>query len=298
MTEEAIDQAAEQSMTDKIASKFGFPHQGQAEAESAPETEGVESDLAELDWEGEKYRVPSKLKDAFMRNEDYTRKSQDLAEQRRSVEQVREIAQQAQVSAAFNDSIAQESQQLSVIDAYMQQATKVDWSQMSTDQMLRHKVEIDSVKEQRSAIVQALNEKRAKFQDEFKAKMSGLRLKSRELASKAISGFSEKTEAEMRTYAIGEGLTEAEVDNVFLDPRSYKVIYKAMQFDKVQANSGRAVEAATQADRVLRPGGAGQKMPADVAQRLNFGKAMKAAHTSGDKARVIEARLAQTFAKR
>lgn len=296
MTDEATDQALEQSVTEKIASKFGFPGQGEAAEEAEAQTE--DTGLAELDWEGEKFQVPVGLKDAFMRNEDYTRKTQDLAEQRRSIEQVQSIAQQGQMSQAFAASTAQEEQQLHVIDAYLQQAMKVDWSQMNTEQMLRHKVEIDTVREQRSALMESLNEKRTKFQEQFKAKLAELRSKSRELASKAIAGFTEKTEAEMRSFALSEGLTESEIDNVLLDPRSYKVIWKAMQFDRVQAGAGKAADAVTKTDRVLKPGVAGERMSAATAAKLNFNKAMKAAGTnSSAKARVIEQRLAGVFAK-
>lgn len=299
MTDEATDQAVEQSVTDKIASKFGFPGQSEETPETELETGEEGSDLAELDWEGEKYHVPLKLKDAFMRNEDYTRKTQDLAEQRRALQHVEEIGKQSALTQAFQASVAQEEQQLHVIDAYLQQARKVDLSQMNTEQMLRHKVEIDTVNEQRAAIVQALGDKRGKFEADVKAKMVELRGKSRELASKAIQGFSEKTESEMRSFALAEGLTESEIDNVLLDPRSYKVIWKAMQFDKVQANTGKASDAVTKTERVLKPGVAGERMSATTAAKLNFNKAMKAAGSnSAAKARVIEQRLSGVFAKR
>ena len=296
MTDEATDQAQEQSAMDKLASKFGFPSQTQAE----PVVEQANPDLAELDWDGETYQVPVKLKDAFMRNEDYTRKTQELAEQRRANEHVRELAQQANLSQQFSESIASEQQQLSVIDAYLQQAGKVDWTQMTTDQMLRHKVEIDNIKEQRGLLKQAIDDKRAKFQDEFKARIADLRGKSRELASKSITGFNEQIETEMRKFASSEGLSDSEIDNVFLDPRSYKVVYKAMQFDKIQAGTGKAADAATKADRVLRPGAASERMPAKTAAQLNFNKAKNAAQSKGSSAvaNVIEQRLEGMFAKR
>ena len=297
MADDNIDQAPPQSIEDKVMSRFGFPSQQTAPPEQ-DDTQAVDDGLADLEWEGQTMKVPKGLKDAFMRNEDYTKKTQSLADERRAVEHVREIAQQAQLSQAFAESVSAEQQQLHVIDAYLQQATKVDWSTMSTDQMLRHKVEIDNIKEQRQNLMQSLNEKRSKFQDEYTGRVKDLRGKARELASKSIQGFSEQTETEMRKFAISEGLTDSEIDNVLLDPRSYKVIWKAMQFDKVQAGTGKAAEAATKAERVLKPGAAGERMPANTAAQLNFNKAMKAAgNNSSAKARVIEDRLAGVFAK-
>jgi hypothetical protein len=297
MADEAVDQASEQSMMERIEGKFGFQSKEQPEAEQVQADDSVakESDLAELIWGDEVFRVPAKLKDAFMKNEDYTKKTQELADQRRSVEHVGELAKQQQLDGAFSKAIETEQQEISVIDAYLQQVQKLDWSSLSAEQMFRNKMEIDNVKERRAQLRAAIDEKRGQFNEQVTARMKELRSKSRELAAKAIQGFSEQTEVEMRNFAKTEGLTDSEIDNVFLDPRSYKVIYKAMQFDKVKAGTGKAADAATKVDRVLKPGGAGERMPAKTVQQLNFNKAMKGAKTSGEKARVIEDRLSGLF---
>lgn len=301
MTDETqtTDQAPAQSVEDKILSRLGLPSQAQEAAAQTEQAAPVIDDaFADLEWEGATLKVPKGLKEAVMRNEDYTKKTQELAEHRRSVDQLRELAQTRQLESTFSESIAPEQQEVSVIDAYLQQAAKLDWSQMTTDQMLRHKVEVDNIKERRAQLADSMNGKRAKFTAEVQAKLAELRGKSRELASKSIQGFSEDTEKGMREYARTEGLTDSEIDNVLLDPRSFKVIYKAMQFDKVKAGTGKAAEAATKVDRVLRPGNAGERMPAKTAENLNFGKAMKAAGTnSAAKARVIEDRLVGMFSK-
>lgn len=290
--DDVIDQAPEQSVEDRIASRFGF--QGASETEDAPIDESV-SDLFDIEFGGEKFQIPTKLKDAFMQNADYTRKTQDLAESRRSLDQVRTLAEQRQVEAAFGDSIRGEQQELNVIDAYLSQATKVDWTQMSTDQILRQKIELDNIKERRNDLQRSIQDKHSKFQTDIKEKIAELRGKSRDIASKSIKDFSQETESAVRAFAVSEGLAEAEVDNVLLDPRSYKIIWKAMQFDKVQSG---AVKATEKADRVIRPGVASERMSQATANKLNFAKSMKSAKTSGQKASVIEGRLAGMFAKR
>lgn len=290
--EAGIDQPETESIQDRIASKFGFPGAGQAETEVDAATT-PESDLAELDWEGVKFQVPSKAKDAFMRNEDYTRKTQELAEQRKAVDQLREISQTKQMDAVFQDSVQAEMQQAAMIDAYLTQVKKTDMSQMSIDQVLRQKMEIDGLKEQRDELRKSIGEKRAQFNDSVTARIKELRGKSRELASKSIQGFNEQMEADVRKFAAAEGLAEPEIDNVLLDPRSVKILWKAMQFDKVQAGTVKADNAV----KALKPGAASNRMPPETVQKLNFNKAMKAAPNSSQKARVIEARLAGMFTK-
>ena len=293
MTDEVADQAPEQSAMEKIASKFGFPSGEQpVESTDSPVTD---ADLAEVEYEGAKYQVPSKIKDAIMRQSDYTQKTQELADQRRSLEQARELTIQRQLDASFSDTIKDEAKQLDMIDAYLSQVGKTDWQNMSTDQLLRQKIEIDGLKEQRAALKQAIEGKRNNFNNDFQAKLKELRGKSREIASKSIPNFSEDTEKEIRAYAVSKGLTDSEFDNVALDPRSLQILADAAQFAKVKANTGKATESATKAAKVLKPGAASERMPQDVRAKLDLGKALKTAQSSRDKANAIEAWLAPKF---
>lgn len=60
-----------------------------------PIAEPADSDSEEIEHEGRKYRVPKALKDSFLRQADYTRKTQEVAEQRRAVEAERQAVQRA-----------------------------------------------------------------------------------------------------------------------------------------------------------------------------------------------------------
>src|SRR5450631_913062 len=103
MTDET---AAESVALDRVANALGL-------STEQPQVEGTqveaEPELAELEWDGIKFSVPAKAKDAFMQREDYTRKTQELAGQRRDVEHIREAAQQVELQRAFTDSIGPEA---------------------------------------------------------------------------------------------------------------------------------------------------------------------------------------------
>jgi hypothetical protein len=302
-------------LMDKIGSHFGGlptvetttnrPQQEDEVLETGPETaEGdpVEQEVQDdgfddLDWEGESYRVPKGLKEAVMRTEDYTKKTQELAEQRRAVDQVKELAETSRVETAFVQSIAAEQQEINIIDAYLKQVTATDWTQMSGDALFKFKIELDNIKERRQGLVNSIQDKRNRFTSDLQSKIKDLRAKAREIASKSINGFSEDTEKTIREYAKSEGLNDSEIDNVLLDPRSFKVIWKAAQYDKIKAGTSQAADKAAKADRVLKPGVAGNRMPKETMNKLNFGKALAKAETSSQKARVIEDRLSQVFTK-
>jgi hypothetical protein len=291
MTDAVVaDAPVESAMMDRIASKFGFPGEDQAAVEPAQAVQAEESNLADLEWDGQVYQVPKTLKDGFMRNQDYTQKSQELASQRTSLDHVRTLAEQRQLDAAFSESIQTEQQELHVIDAYLAQAQKVDWTNMSTDQILRQKIELDQIKERRQSLQESITGKRTKFRTDMDTKISELRSKARDIASKEIKDFSEETEKSVKSFLGSQGLAEAEISNVLLDPRSYKIVWKAMQFDQISSKQATAT-----VDKVLKGAPQTERMPAQTVAKLNFNKAMKNAETSSDKAKVIEARLATMF---
>lgn len=300
-----MSESAPAEIMEKLAGKFGFGGQEQevteqseaqvaetaVEGQEQPTEETVVDDgTEEVSWNGETYKLPKAIKDALMRQDDYTKKTQELSEQRKTVEHVNALTQAKELEHKFIASIAQEQQELGIMDAYLKQISNVDWSQMPMEQIMRQRIEIDQIKDRRAAISESINGKRTKFMSDIQSKLNELRGKSRELASRSIKGFSEETEKTMRDYAKSEGLTDLEVDNAFVDPRSYKLIWKAMQYEKVAAGTQKAGETA---EKVLRPGVAGQRMPKDTANKLAFGKAMKGAKTSSEKASVIEQRLAK-----
>lgn len=295
MENEIADQGETQSVESRLLNALSHSL-GESEASTEveqTETRGSDAEFAELEWDGVKFKVPAKAKDAFMKNEDYTRKTQELAEQRKSVDHVHELAKQRQLDAAFNDSIATEQREIAVIDAYLAQAKTLNWENMSTDQILRARMELDNVKDRRAQLQEAISGKRSKFMEEVQNRLKEMRGKSRELASKSIQGFSEDAEKSMRAYAAEAGLTESEIDNVLLDPRSYRIIWEASQFRKVQAGAAQV----NTNPKLLKPGAASERMPEDVKDRLNFRKALKSAKTSSEKAVHIENRLAGLFGK-
>jgi hypothetical protein len=82
----------------------------------------VEDDSEEIEYEGIKAKVPKVLKDAFLRQADYTKKTQELAEARKAFEAERVTVQQAdeqELSALAS---------LKLIDRQLTDYSKVDWN--------------------------------------------------------------------------------------------------------------------------------------------------------------------------
>src|SRR6185312_15162431 len=169
------------SIEDRIGAAMGIPPDPEVGDEPAPEVEAEaetpEPTTFEIEVDGEKFTLPKKLEKGFLQEKDYTQKSQSLAETRRLLDVQGEQLKISAAEAQFQQQIAPELQQLGMLESLISQAQKLDWAQMPTDELMRKRIELDSLKDQRNELaesiqgkqqewgakqVQALNELRAK----------------------------------------------------------------------------------------------------------------------------------------
>jgi hypothetical protein len=113
----------------------------EVDSESELETEQVqpEDDDEEIEHEGERYKVPKALKPLLMFQQDYTRKTQEVAEVRKAVE-----AEQAAVKheREFISQHLDTVTQLKGIEAQLAQYSQIDWQkEIDTDPV--HAMKLD-----------------------------------------------------------------------------------------------------------------------------------------------------------
>ena len=92
------------------------------EAEDEPEEDDEsEEGLVEVEYDGVLYEVPSHLKDALMRASDYTQKTQEVAQQRKSTEVTMGELERRQKDFAFAESIWDDAMKVQVINDQIDQ---------------------------------------------------------------------------------------------------------------------------------------------------------------------------------
>jgi hypothetical protein len=189
---------------------------------SAEEADG--DDTCQIEHEGQVYEVPVALRGAFLRQADYTRKTQELAEHRRALLTERQaVAAQAQAGEGALADRAQQTQALRQQYAYA----------------LSH--------HEARGQLQAAQEAAAKMAE------TGRTLQQE------IEGWSPEVAAKLVDYAKAFGVTHEELTQM-ADPRLWKVLHKAYQADRANQEEGAANAAAkAQAVRpaVLVSGSAG-----------------------------------------
>ena len=225
------------------------PEQSEEETvdDAAPETEEVEAeadsdaapaepeDSEEVEYEGEVYAMPKKIKEALLRQQDYTKKTQEVAEQRKALEQEKEFLTQQQrlMAAGFEKAV-----ELKEIDARLGQFKQLDW-QALVDQDPAQATKLNIAYQQ---LQQARQEKLGELQQASR-ETEELTTKQRQQAiaqgmeqvKKAIPGFDVVLAKSIAETTKGYGFSQKEIDQL-TDPRFVIALHDAHQWRKLQAS--------------------------------------------------------------
>jgi hypothetical protein len=261
------------------------------EAEAPPES--TAPTFEEVEYEGETYQVPPKLKEAIIRHSDYTKKTTEVAEAKKLLEHQQAQMRLANVQQEFEQSIAAERQQITMYDWAISERSKANWAQMSTDEIVRAKLELDQLKEQKSGLESEIGKKQQQHLTKFQEQVKAAQKQAGELLKQRIPGWSDTTAKETRDWALSNGFTNDELSSIH-DPRHAEVLWKASQYDKARKSAQPAVQQA-KAAKVS----SANPMPPDVRDKLNFRNAVK--RTEGkpqERKAAVEQRIAGIFGKR
>ena len=300
------EEAPEVSVEDRIADKLDFASEEEPtsdepeapegeEAEAEPESEEEAPEFVEVEFNGQSYQVPPELKDALMRESDYTAKTTETANVRKAVElQQREIAM-AQERQQFDQSVAEHVDQLKMLDAYIKHVNQnTDWASLSSEQIVRAKLEIDQLKDQKAEIEKQLNGAWNEFQAKATESRKKLQSEMDSELSKAIPKWSE-VRPEIDKYVAGLGYPEVAVQNMSL--LDYQVAHKAMQFDQLKRTASKSVQKATDKQgKVITPSSR-KTMTQDTKSQLNYRKQLAKTKDPIKRSKIAEDRAGDKMEK-
>ena len=122
------------------------------------------SDLEEIEFDTVKFTVPKehsqKVKDALLREADYTRKTQDVSERARVVAEQEKLFQ---LNRDFHNASIDDIAQVKALDQAIAQYANVDWQNMQLDELTRTRLRYDQLKEARDNSRKSLEQKWAQF---------------------------------------------------------------------------------------------------------------------------------------
>lgn len=253
--------------TEEVQAQAEPEEQEEVQAESESESESVEDDDVEEAPEQpkRKYKVKAageeievdedELIKGYQRSKDYTKKSQEVAEQRKAIEAERaKLSQVAQERQAY-------AQRLQAIDQFLSKQLQGEnlESLKETDPIgYAVKVAERTEKEKQLAVIRAEQQRIAQVQQAERQQKLQAHLQSE--AQKLVDVIPEfgtekgqDLKRQIREYALNIGYSEQDLANLY-DHRAVLALYKAMKFEKLQQAKPDAMKRVQEAPKVLKAG--------------------------------------------
>lgn len=187
------------------------------------ETEATPEEEIEVEYEGEKRTLPPKWRDAFLRHQDYTRKTMDLGEQRKGFETEREGF--AKLANQINQNFAQHVQ-LGVLTAEIQRMSQQDVSFWTQEEVAQGQAQLAQLQTQAAQLQHGLTSHHAntqKMQGETLAKQRQACLAE---AAAKVPNFTDERRTELEKLAVESGADPQEVANL-TDTWAYELLHFA-----------------------------------------------------------------------
>ncbi len=216
---------------------------------AAEQLEGSpEEDLFELELDGQVHRLPGALKGAFLRQADYTRKTQELAEHRRAAEAERQaLAEQSQaIRRASHDRVT-----LAALEHQIEDFHDIDWDAYAAQDpqgAQRLWARFQHLSEARQRLAYAVSHHAARSELQAAREAAEQMAETGRTLQREIEGWSPEVAGKLVEYAQAFGVTMEELAQA-ADARLWKLLHKAYQADQATQQTG-AAEAATRAQAV------------------------------------------------
>ena len=242
---------------DKTEETTDKPTEPAKEGDDAdPEKGQTDEALTELEVNGETYKVPQAIAEGFMRQRDYTQKTQAVAEKEKAVVEREQVVAN---TIKFHQAITKDLAQLQALDSQLDLFAQVNWTQLiDQDPQQAQKLSLarGELERNRNQLYQQIQGKQGEFTAGEERRIAQARAQGNAQLAKDIKGWNQDMarnigQSTMEKY----GFSESELNTV-LDPRMVRVLHDAYQWNKLQASKPAVENKVRTAPKVLTPAGA------------------------------------------
>ncbi len=290
-TEEATDEVTETTEAEATEEEPEATEEvDTTETEEQTETASDEQDADDGELEGDEVMFTSEdgtevtldeLKRGYLRQSDYTKKTQEVAENRQQLQaQFQEFDGHRQVLAQHLEMA------LNVVEPQLAELSKTDWDTLASndpyeyaERKALHDQALSRYQQLNDAAQTVVSQEQTRVVEQKKAMVQAERQKlAMALPDMADPVKGRKLVSDIREFAMSQGLTETEAKSI-TDHRLVVILNKARQFDQLKQSKLSA------ADKKLRKG------PRKV---LNSGKPQTSAEKSAASNKTLRDKLAAT----
>jgi hypothetical protein len=202
-----------------------------SEVDEQVATEVTEAELVEIERNGKKHKIPKELEAELLMQADYTRKAQELAENRRALESHRDLFQQA---VAIQRQHQQVFAQAAATAAELQKYANVDWNaltQADPGQAQQAFIRYQQLRDNFGMQSQALSRAEADFNQAQQAQQAAVLTKAQQQLARDLPEYTKPgTAAKLTEQGQKLGASEQELA-VVSQPWVVKALWKAAQYD-------------------------------------------------------------------
>ncbi len=233
------------------------------ETESTDATEQPEGqdqaqldDSEEVEYEGNRYKVPKAVAPALLRQADYTKKTQEVAEIRRAAEA--EKAKLAEEAKAFQEDRV-EHVQAYALHEQLKAFQNYNWQQAYDNDFVETQKlwnQFQALQNAHRDVVGRIHAKQSERVSKSTAEAARMREQTRMALAKEIPNWSPKAEQELTDYAIKHGYKAEEVKAALdSDARPFRFLHKAFLWDQHVEKARQAAKAQQPAEPIKQVGG-------------------------------------------
>ena len=268
------------------------------EAQDDREVEGDDADeVFIVKVNGEDTEVSfDELLEGYSRQSDYTKKTQAISEERKTIEQAKEkfkseYTQLQTERQQYQQALGQLGAQL---NAGMMKYQNVDWATLKQDDPIAYVTKRDEFREEQERIQSVQGQMQAVHQQQIADAERLHRESVVEQTAKLgqlIPEWNDPKEQpnlakSIREYALAEGYEGEEVDGL-IDARSVNVLLKAMRYDALQ-NADIKTKKVRNKPKMVKPGAKRAKTDAARRRKAKLSDNLKKSGKASDAARLLE----------
>lgn len=194
--------------------------------EGADEALEPEVEYAEIERNGKKYQVPKELESEFLMQGDYTRKTQEVAAQRKELEAFEaKVRQQAQ----FTEEELTERATLVNVNSQLEQYKAVDWNAWEQEDPMAansHWRQFQTLKEQRAELTANLGQRQEFRTLEAQQDIAKRIEETKKFAQAEIKGWTPAIDEQILGFTQQMGIDKEAIVQA-MNPQVYKILHMA-----------------------------------------------------------------------
>ena len=257
---EEVVEEVDESGEEEVVADESMEAQDEDDEEVEVEEEGLEEEAQTYTVKaaGEEKQVTlDELMQGYQLGADYTKKTQEVAEQRKAVEAEQQAIQEAkQVRDAY-------AQRLQAIEQFLTtgEDSPEQLAEMKENDPIGYAVKVAELTEKKEQLAQVRAEQQRLAQQQQAEQQHNMAKFVQQEATKlsqVLPEFSdpakgENLRSEIRNYGKSVGFTDNELSQVY-DSRHVLILHKAMQYDKLQKAKPKVTKKVAQAPKMVKSG--------------------------------------------